>query len=409
MTRRSLAGWRWLGLLALVALAGLLPASAQAATSVNARAYGMVGDNTKDNSAALLRACRAGVSRGLPVVIPTGRYRLGSTVTLPAGVKLRGAGGFESASTSSTFKGTWLRGAVRFSSNVSVTDMKIGDWLSQASVAPAGYTTSNVHFKRVRFRGGGGYGGAIFVVDARSMNGLYLNGCRFERNLGEWNSNGGSGGLWFAADTSMGTVIRNIVIKDCVFGATNGVRKGQPTFNIVFWQSEESGSGWWGDVTIANNTFETTDEFNLDFDGLLLRDNGHNNVIIRGNLIKGGGMIRADGSEPSWGYTICTEPTRKGTIIENNKLYRGYYNVFKTTKNTTDTVFRNNIIDLTVENGVKPYYSGFYRTINLYDGARNQVTGNTIYLPSGGGAASSEVLYNAEPTSVMSGNKTVRK
>ena len=183
MLRRSLTGWSGLGLLLLVAVAALSPACAQAATSVNARAYGMVGNNTKDNSAALLRACKAGVSRGLPVVIPAGRYRLASTVTLPAGVKLRGAGGHTSASTTARFKGTWLRGAVRFSSNVSVRDMKIGDRLSGPSVAPAGRSTSNVRFTRVRFRGGG-YGGAIFAITARSINRLYLNRCRFERNLG---------------------------------------------------------------------------------------------------------------------------------------------------------------------------------------------------------------------------------
>ena len=407
MLRRSLTGWSGLGLLLLVVVAALSPACAQAATSVNARAYGMVGNNTKDNSAALLSACRAGVSKGLPVVIPAGRYRLASTVTLPAGVKLRGAGGHTSASTTARFKGTWLRGAVRFSSNVSVRDMKIGDRLSGPSVAPAGRSTSNVRFTRVRFRGGG-YGGAIFAITARSINRLYLNRCRFERNLGQWSSNGGAGALWFAADTSMGTVIRNVSITRSAFGVTNGRAKGQPTFNIVFWQSEESGSGWWGDITIANNTFETTDEFNLDFDGLRLRDNGHNNVIIRGNLIKGGGKIRADGSKPSWGYTICTEPTRRGTIIENNKLYTGFYNVFKTTKNTTDTIFRNNTIDLTVANGVRPYYSGSYRTINLYEGARNRVTGNLIRVPAGI-AASAEVIYSAEPTSVVSDNRIVKK
>jgi hypothetical protein len=206
----------------------------------------------------------------------------------------------------------------------------------------------------------------------------------------------------------MGTVIRNVWITRSAFGVSNGRAKGQPTFNIVFWQSEESGSGWWGDITIANNTFETTDEFNLDFDGLRLRDNGHNNVIIRGNLIKGGGKIRADGSKPSWGYTICTEPTRRGTVIEDNKLYKGFYNVFKTTKNTTDTIFRDNIIDLTVANGVTPYYSGFYRTVNLFDGSRNQVTGNTVYVPAGK-STSPEVFYSAESTSTISGNKIRRK
>ena len=59
MIFRLRSGWLWLSLLCLAAVAGLVPASAHAANSVNARAYGMLGDNTKDNSAALLRACRA--------------------------------------------------------------------------------------------------------------------------------------------------------------------------------------------------------------------------------------------------------------------------------------------------------------------------------------------------------------
>ena len=81
---------------------------------------------------------QGGVSKGLPLVIPKGRFRLASTVTLPAGVRLRGAGGDRDASTTSDFVGTWLRGAVRFNSNVSVSDMKIGDKLSQRTVSPAG-------------------------------------------------------------------------------------------------------------------------------------------------------------------------------------------------------------------------------------------------------------------------------
>ena len=50
------------------------------------------------------------------------------------------------------------------------------------------------------------------------------------------------------------------------------------------------------------------------------------------------------------------EPTRKGTIIENNRLFKGCFNTFKTTKDTTDTIFRNNVIDLTVDNGVDPFH-----------------------------------------------------
>ena len=80
----------------------LLPAEARAASVVNARTYGMVNGNKTDNSAALLRACQAGVRKGLPVLIPKGRYYLASPVHLPAGVKLRGAGGHTSAANAHT-------------------------------------------------------------------------------------------------------------------------------------------------------------------------------------------------------------------------------------------------------------------------------------------------------------------
>ena len=83
----------------------LLPAEARAASVVNARTYGMVNGNKTDNSAALLRACQAGVRKGLPVLIPKGRYYLASPVHLPAGVKLRGAGGHTSAATDARWPG----------------------------------------------------------------------------------------------------------------------------------------------------------------------------------------------------------------------------------------------------------------------------------------------------------------
>jgi hypothetical protein len=401
----------WFVLISIIALAGLLPATAQAATSVNARAYGMVGDNVTDNSRALLRACRAGRARHLPVMIPAGRYRLASTVAIPAGVTLQGAGGVSDVRTDGSFKGTWLRGHIRFESNSTFKNMKIGDIGPGATVTMNGYRASNVRFTNVRFRGGDPDSSsppALFVVNCPySLRGLYITKCQFERNFGRWSSNGSAGGFNVAADTADGDVIENIWVRGCHFGVSNGVRKGQPTFNIVFWQSEEGGSGYWSDVHIIDNVFETTDEFNLDFDGLMARDNGKNVVIIRGNLIKGGGKVHADGSEPWWGYTICTEPTRNGTIIEHNVLWRGCFNTFKTTKGTTDTIFRDNVIDMRVDNGVSLIYPDFERTINLYDGARNRVTGNTIYLPAGS-SVSSEVIYKAEPTSVVSGN-TIKK
>lgn len=378
----------------------------RAAEPVNVTAYGAVPDDGRDDTAAIASACKAAVAAARPVYAPAGIYNLASTLVLPRGTSLSGAGGYLSAKTSAPFPGTWLKGAIRYNSDVTVSDLKVGDRLGGATVAPASSYSSNVRFTRVRFRGGG-YGGGIVGCDTRTLDGFYVDDCRVERNLGVWSSSGGAGGFWFAADTSSGRYIRNVYITNSVFGVSNGVASGQPTYNIVFWQSEETGSGYWGGIHIVGNTFETTGEFSLDFDGLKLRDAGHNDVEIRGNLIKGGGLIRADGSHPSWAYTICVEPTRKGTVISGNTLYRAHYNVFKTTKNTTDTVFRDNIIDLRVANGVAFHYTNYYRTINLYSGARNQILNNTIYLPATP-PRSSQVIYNIESGTVISGNRIIQ-
>lgn len=394
----------------IIVAALLVPTLANGASSIDARDYGVAADNTTDDTAALLRACQAGAQQGVPVQLPSGRIRLGSTLTIPAGVTLLGRGGKGDARTDASFDGTWLRGAIRFNSNVTVKDMKIGDKVARLVAEPAKYDgVRNVRFENVRFRGGGGgWNGAIFAVNGGNIAGLYIDGCEFERNMGSWTSNGGAGAVFLACDTGYGNVLRDIWITNSHFGVSNGVAKGQPTFNLVFWQSEEGGTGWWGDVHIIDNVFETTDEFNLDFDGLWARDNGHNDVEIRGNLIKGAGIVRPDGSRPSWGYAICTEPTREGTVIEGNTIYKGFLSAFKTTKNTTDTVFRNNVIDLTIPNGVVPYYPDYYRTINLFDGARNRVAGNTIYVPASV-RASSQVIYRAESTSTVSSNAVKTK
>ncbi len=412
MVSGYLNGRRALVLLATVIIviaALLVPTLARGGASVNARDYGVVGDNVTDDTVAVLRACQAAASQNLPVTLPAGRIRLGSPLTIPAGVTLQGAGGKDDARTDASFSGTWLRGSIRFNSDVTVKNMKVGDVATSFSVAPAKYTTANVRFEGVRFRGGGpSFNGAIFAVNGGNIDGLHIDGCRFERNLGSWTSNGGAGALAMACDTGYGNVLKDIWITNSHFGVSNGIKTGQPTFNIVFWQSEEAGAGYWTDVHIVDNVFEATDEFNLDFDGLWARDNGGNVVYITGNLIKGAGIIRPDGSRPSWGYGICTEPTRNGSIIEGNTLYKGYLSAFKTTKDTTDTTFRNNTIDLTVPNGVTPYYADYFRTINLFDGARNRVTGNTIYLPIGAGV-SPQVIYSAESTSTVYANSITSK
>lgn len=57
--------------------------------SINARDYGVTGDGTTDDRAALLNAANAAVALGYPLVIPSGfTCALASTLILPAGLRL---------------------------------------------------------------------------------------------------------------------------------------------------------------------------------------------------------------------------------------------------------------------------------------------------------------------------------
>jgi len=233
-------------------------------------------------------------------------------------------------------------------------------------------------------------------------------GCEFTRNFGTWSSSGGAGLLWFAVRTGQGTIIRDVNILDCHFGVSNGIATGSPTYGIVFWQSEEAGNGYWGDVLIEGNTFEVTSEFTLDFDGLEQRP-FHNDVVIRNNVIKGCGLPH-DGTNPSWPYSICVEPSRSGTVIENNIIGKGRVSGVKLTKSTTDTVVRNNTFDYRTDNGVTLRYLDFYRTVSIFpECTSNTVTGNTILLPSSPTPNAQVITNEGGSTNSVSGNTILRQ
>lgn len=343
-------------------------------------AYGAVAGDGADDGAAISAAMRS----GLPVYIPSGTFDAG-TVTVPAGVTIIGDG-----------PQSWVRASFRFDSNQTYRDLRIGD--TGDSHVPGPRTTANLLFDGVSFRGGGS-GGGVVGWNNYGVSDLTFDSCTFERNQGSWSASGGSGALWFAVDTSYGTIIRDVTIRNCHF-------MGQPTYAVVFWQAEKTGDGWWGDILIEGNTFEVTNEFTLDFDGLSLADNGHNDAVIRDNVFKGAGLPH-DGVQPSWPYAICAEPTRLGTVIEGNWFGRCNQSAMKFTKNTSETVFRNNVIDYRADNGVGFVWPDYFRTVNIYDGVGNSVTGNTIYLPPTP-TPNARVINDQAIGSAVSGNRIVR-
>ena len=283
------------------------------------------------------------------MVCPAGTFT--GDVRVPSGVTVIGQGMDE----------TRLVGSLSWGSGTSVRDLAVGG--PGDSHAPASYATADTLFERVRFYGGGS-GGGVIGWNNRAVTGLTFRGCEFARNFGSWSANGGAGLLWFAVDTGQGTVIRDVNILDCHFGVSNGSATGSPTYGIVFWQSDEAGAGYWGDVLIEGNTFEVTAEFTLDFDGLETRSY-HNDVVIRDNLIKGCGLAH-EGGNAAWPYSICVEPSRAGTVIEDNVIGKGRVSGVKLTKGASDTVVRNNTFDYRTNNGVTLYYADFFRTISIF-------------------------------------------
>ena len=343
---------------------------------------------TNDPVAAINNA-----SSGQTVVCPAGTFT--GDVRVPNGVTVIGQG----------MDKTRIVGSLTWGSGTTVRDLAVGG--QGESHAPAVYATTDTRFERVRFYGGGS-GGGVIGWNNRAVTGLTFQSCEFARNFGSWASSGGAGLLWFAVDTGQGTVIRDVNILDCHFGVSNGVASGSPTYGIVFWQSEEAGNGYWGDVLIQGNTFEVTAEFTLDFDGLEERDAGHNDVVIRDNVLKGCGLPHAGGNA-AWPYTICVEPTRAGTVIEGNLIGKGRISGVKLTKGTTGTVVRNNTFDYRTDNGVTLYYTDFFRTISVFpECTANTVTGNTVLLPSSPTPSAQVIANEGGGTNTVSGNAILR-
>ena len=64
-----------------------------AASQVNARNYGAIGDGVADDTAAIQAALEAAVTKGPICFVPAGHYRLNGSLTVPPGATLAGASG----------------------------------------------------------------------------------------------------------------------------------------------------------------------------------------------------------------------------------------------------------------------------------------------------------------------------
>jgi len=368
------------------------------ADTVSVVDYGATADDATDDTAAIRAACVDAVARDLRVWVPRGKF-ITSTLTIPDGTRILGVG-----------RASWLSGALRFGSDCSIRRLMLGSRQATLTLAPARWSTHNIWVGSCRLRGGSpDWNGAIFHNGSGSVSDMTFNACKFERNYGVRAPGVGAGAVMFFIDQRAGydSVVSGIRIQHCHFGVANGNGEiGQPTFNIVFCRSVEGSSGWFGGIEVVDNVFEAVGEFSLDFgqSGNGPYVPGHSDVLIRGNVIKGAGL-----GDPIWGYGICTEPTHNGTVIEGNLIYRCQYTAIKLTKDTDDTIVRNNVIDYREDNGVVLAHPSYHATIAILEGClRNTVTGNTIYLPPTPKADPATIENNGGSTNVITGNRIIQ-
>jgi hypothetical protein len=345
----------------LTCVVGYRTAAATAATSkapivVNAQKYGAKGDGRYTDSQAMQRAIDAVAARpGSTVYLPKGTYYCPKAIRLHSHVNLRGAG----------MSASWLEGHLDFASHSTVSRLKIGAARVSAVANLKGATHTT--FTHVRFRGGGGTGNNCAVLmlgsssGSRSLNHVTFSHCEVERNLGteNWSVNGGSGRDFndisvYENPAAGGSHVSDLTFVGCHVGVSNGAGGhdiGSPRAGIEVWTGHGRVVHGWHRITLRNCVFEATDRFCIDLADHAAASGKHlaGPALIEGNLIKGGGY--GPGEHP-WSYSICLEAPRNVTI-RHNTIYAAYGStVCGSSGPASHTVIVDNLIDLTVANGV---------------------------------------------------------
>jgi hypothetical protein len=279
-------------------------------------------------------------------------------VAIPSGVTVQGAG----------METSWLKGKVTYGSDCVVRDIKLGD---------AGYSVqhrngaANTSFTRCRFRGGGGSStnAAVLLLGwVNSGHHFTFTDCQFERNVGTTTEGTNIVSLNNEAIAG-GVQVDYVTFERCHFGVDNGgANTVTPRAGIECTNRLTPAVKGYSNISVIDCVFEKTGWFTIDFaDAFHLS----NNVVIRGNTIKGAGTAG------KWGYGVCLEMPI-GTIVEGNTFYRCYnYPIALgwTGGVRNNTIVRNNTFLLDVDNGITPQDCVFYMR-----GGGSEVYGNTIVM-----------------------------
>jgi len=328
------------------------PTPTPTSAAFNVLDYGAHADGTTDDAAHIQNAIAA--AHGGTVYFPAGTYKLASTLAVPNGTKLVGAG----------MTSAWLQGRVDYGSDCTFTDLKIGD-LGKCAIHNLDGSAGST-FTRCHFRGGGGaYTGeeanysTVVVGRGNDVSDLTFTDCEFERSLGTaWHGDGYATARENTIDVyAHGNTIDGLTFTGCHFGVSNGTATGAQRMMIEVWAADGAGS-WWRNLHFDDCVFEVANIHQLDFScygpGVTGNPSGRGtNVLVENCLFKGsyGNYVSA------WGYGICSESVDNLTIRKNT-FYRCRANAISAINRgwTQDNhmVITGNTIDYDVSNGVTP-------------------------------------------------------
>jgi hypothetical protein len=364
----------------------------QPANSINVKDYGVVGDGATDDTTKLTTAINTAVSQSKIAYIPNGTYLLKSRLTIPDNATVQGQ----------DMINTWLKGAVTAGTDQNLSKFKVGDF---GATFKFGINSNNTNLTDIHFRGGGkaSSDSPVIYIGAHSSTNNYIHhinftNCEVERNLGiqtgnysNWSINYNNISIYAQATTGA-TRVTDIKFEGCKIGVSNGQGghdTGSPRMNVEIHQHDafyENPSvvqtQGFERIDWINNIFEAADITNLDYAGAHNTSTGFclsGWSIVRGNLFKGSGYVGG----VAWDSDVTLEPACN-MLVENNTFWTsyGYSGISIESKPdrfgfSQNNIFRNNIIDHTVQNGIihDPLTIAF-----SISGINNEFSGNTIKL-----------------------------
>lgn len=213
----------------------------------NVMDYGCHADGVTDDVAHIESAITA-ASGGI-VFFPAGTYLLSSDLAVPAGTNLRGA----------DLSTTHLKGRVRFNSNSTFQDMKIGNTAMALFNDCYAYNNypDNVQFLRCQFRGGPAASNTDVVLLYQHLTNVTFTDCNFECHQGTYTGTEHYDNVMIQPAT-VAPSIHDINFVNCNFGVTNGVATGAPRMHVEicpdFWN--ETRTTCYHDINFNGCTFE---------------------------------------------------------------------------------------------------------------------------------------------------------